>query len=318
MFDYYLTFEQQLARIQLILFMLAMGATLSWKDFAPVFRLPRSLLYGLCMVLIISPLLAVGYALLTQISVGAAVGLILVATLPGGTFSNVYTYFGKGDVALSIAMSAGGAFLAILTIPLMLGLLASGQIPNFQMPMGEIILEILACVIGPVLLGMYLATQAGDHRNTMIRWLVRVGLFFVVLMVLGSLGSGRIQLKGKFLLSLKIVIFSVLMQQICTLPIRMLRWSTQTFVAVAMEVTVRNVYLGILLATLIFPTSSGMGGEVMFVVLFYGAVMLFTGFPAALRTRRAIRKKPDTVTTTNRPAVSPPHADAHFTRASLT
>lgn len=295
MFENYPQYEYPLAQVQLVLFMLGMGATLSWKDFAPVLKHPRDLILGLLCVLVVSPLIALGLAFVTEVSAGIAMGLLLVGALPGGSLSNVLTFLGRGNVALSIALSTFAALLALFTIPLTLQLLAGEYVPaDFEMPVLGIVREILLCVLLPLAVGMYIARAASKERATLFaKWSIRVGFLLVVLMVIASLGSGRMK-PGQygFGIPLVIIAFCLLLQQLCLLPFRLRGWPPRDFVAIGLEVTIRNVYLGILLAALLFPAkgsaSSSMGGDVLFVVLFYGAASLIIGCPLALRIRRKI------------------------------
>ncbi|HEY8504783.1 MAG TPA: hypothetical protein VIL46_09390, partial [Gemmataceae bacterium] len=101
----YPEYEYPLAQAQLVLFMLGMGATLTWRDFAVVFRKPRALSWGLAWVLAGGPLLAVAVAEVAGLPAGVGFGLLLVAALPGGTLSNFLTYLARGNVALSIALT---------------------------------------------------------------------------------------------------------------------------------------------------------------------------------------------------------------------
>lgn len=297
LFDFYLQYEYQLAQVQLVLFMLGMGATLTVADFAPVFQQPRALCYGLVFQLILTPLIAVLVNWLAGLEAGLAVGLLLVGTLPGGTLSNVFTYISRGHVALSIALSACATVLAIGTIPLLLNLLAAEYVPpNFKMPMLEIIREILLCMLLPLAVGMQLIRFGPTIAAPVSRWSMRLGFLLVVYMVIGSLGSGRVQPSqygGRLLLT--IVFFCVLTQQLSMLWLRLRGWPTGIWVAIGIEATIRNAYLGLLLTEILFPADNpqlaALGSDVLFVVLVYGAVSLGAVVPLTLRVRRKLQRE---------------------------
>ena len=121
-FNNYAAYEYPLASAQLILAMLGMGALLTPKDFMVEVTNPRGLVVGLCFQWVLAPLIAVGLGGLLPIPAGIAVGLIFVAAVPGGTMSNILTLFGRGNIALSIALTAITTVAALVMTPLLLKL----------------------------------------------------------------------------------------------------------------------------------------------------------------------------------------------------
>ena len=98
--------EAYFVPIQLALAMLGMGATLTVQDFIDVVRDPRGLALGWALQLVFVPLAAFAFVELLELEPGWAVGLCLVAVVPGGTFSNLLTFLGRGNLALSISDSS--------------------------------------------------------------------------------------------------------------------------------------------------------------------------------------------------------------------
>src|SRR5262245_57882915 len=140
MFQSYPQYEHLLAQMQLICLMLGTGATLSPGDFWRILRRPKYLLVGAVGQYVLTPLLAVALSRWFDAAPGIAVGLILVAAMPGGTLSKVFTLAAKGNVALSITMTAAGTLAAVVTVPLLLRLLAAEHIPaGFSMPVADIV-----------------------------------------------------------------------------------------------------------------------------------------------------------------------------------
>ena len=123
MFDWYPQAEYYLSQLQLVLFMLGMGATLTAADFAAIARRPRSLLAGAACQFLLTPLLAVLFNHAFAVPPGSAVGVILIAAMPGGTLSKVFAYLGRGNIALSISLTLCGTFASIVTVPLLLHVL---------------------------------------------------------------------------------------------------------------------------------------------------------------------------------------------------
>src|SRR4051794_41020578 len=102
MFANYAQWEPVLAALQLIFFMMGMGATLTVRDFRAVAAQPGSLVLGVLAQFVMAPLLALGISTLAGLEPKLTVGLILVSLMPGASMAKVVTYLGKGNVALTI------------------------------------------------------------------------------------------------------------------------------------------------------------------------------------------------------------------------
>ena len=135
--------------------MLGMGALLAPRDFVEVARRPRGLAVGLGLQLVAVPLLAAAVGRLLAPEAGIMAGLVLVAAVPGGTMSNVVTYLGRGNIALSIALTAICSIGALVTTPLLLRLYVRDLLPDdFSMPVGRVAFEIGVSLLVPLFLGM--------------------------------------------------------------------------------------------------------------------------------------------------------------------
>jgi BASS family bile acid:Na+ symporter len=287
MFNHYADLEYSFAAVQLVAFMLAMGAKLVPSQFLRVWENPRSFFVALGGHLVVIPFAAVAMNHIFGLESGLAVGLILVAAMPGGTLAKFFTYFGHGNVPLSITLSVVSTLLTLITIPTMLPLLTRGVPEQFELPAGKIMIEVAGYVLLPMILSMLLCGRFPLLKKPVERWGVRVGLILVITMIVGSLGSGRIK-PGEHGWSapLAIIFFCVLGQQINQLPFYLLRWPRTDRIAAGMEVTMRNMNLALLLWASLFRDNREIGNEVLFVVLFYAATALIVGLPLALRHRR--------------------------------
>lgn len=133
--------------------MLAMGITLSLEDFAAVLRLPRVVALGFIAQYTIMPLLGWAIAKTLALPDMLAVGVILVASCPGGTASNVVCYLARGNVALSVLMTMCSTFAAVVMTPLLTGWLAGAYVP---VDSWGILLTTSQVVLLPLLLGLFL------------------------------------------------------------------------------------------------------------------------------------------------------------------
>lgn len=294
MFTFYSAYEEHFAQVQLTLFMLGMGATLSVGDFAEVLRRPRSLAVALAGQLLISPLVALAVSWLFGLTAGIALGLVLVAAMPGGATAKAFVVLARGSAPLAIALTAISTLAAVVTVPLTLQLCAQKYVPaDIEMPTARIVRDIACFVFAPLAAGMYLGALAPRHRKALSRWLIRAGFLVVLAMVVCALGSQRIRPGDRGLVvPVAIVAFALLCMQLVMLPFRALRWPRADTVSAGMEVTMRNVNLALLLKAGLFPDrdSDTLGAEVMFVVLFYAGAAFFLGLPLALNFRRMARR----------------------------
>jgi bile acid:Na+ symporter, BASS family len=294
MLEHYADYELHLARIQLVCFMLAMGMTLAVRDFVAVARQPRSFLAGILVQLFVLPWLAVAIDLSMRLPDGIAVGLVLVAAMPGGALSKLFSYIGRGNAALSISLTAFTTLASVLSVPVLLQLLVARHIhEDFAMPVADILVfDLSLCLLLPLLAGMVVGRTWPQHGTATARWCVRIGLAVVALMIAGSLGSGRIQ-PGAYgwTVPLAIILFCLLGQQLSMLPFYVLRWPRADRMAVGIEVTMRNMNLALLLKARLFPEADAVGNGVLFVVLFYAAAAMGAGLPLALNHRRLSQRE---------------------------
>jgi BASS family bile acid:Na+ symporter len=122
--------EYQLSVLLLVTAMVGMGATLTVQEFADVCRAPQGVLSVLIAQIVVTPLLAVGLAYVFRLPAGAALGLLLIAAVPGGMFSNLLTYLGRGNVALSIAATAVSTLLCLVSTSILLRIYGAAYLPD--------------------------------------------------------------------------------------------------------------------------------------------------------------------------------------------
>ena len=133
------------------LIMLGMGLTLKFADFAEALRDPWSVVAGVVAQFVIMPALGWSIAKLMVLPPPLAVGLILVASCPGGTASNVITHLARGNLPLSVLMTACSTLAAVALTPLLTKWLAGAYVP---VPAGAMLLDMLKVVLLPVTMGL--------------------------------------------------------------------------------------------------------------------------------------------------------------------
>ena len=135
----------------LMIVMLGMGLTMKLSDFKECFMKPKGVIGQTILRFVVTPLIALGLSKLFRLSPELTVGFILVAVCPGGTSSNVMTFLAKGDVALSISMTAVSTCLSPVLTP-MLTLLLVGE--RLNVSFWSMFISIIKVVAIPIILGV--------------------------------------------------------------------------------------------------------------------------------------------------------------------
>ncbi len=188
--------DQALLALMIFVIMLGMGSSLTVDDFRAVFRQPKGVAIGFLSQFGLMPLIAYTLATFFNFPPAFAISLILVGCLPGGTTSNMFTYFSRGSVALSISMTTASTMMAIIMMPLLLKLytpgftaqitasMAAGEgAPEFVIPTGNIISS-LVLVLVPVVLGMILRRKSPVWAKTAEDTAGFVGIIVILYLIL--------------------------------------------------------------------------------------------------------------------------------------
>lgn len=298
MFDNYAQYEYYLVAAQLVFVMLGMGATLTLSDFLILVKEPRGFLLYTLFYLVVFPILAVVTVWTAQLETGIALGLILMAVMPGGSLTNVFTLLSHGKVALSIAISACSTLASIVAVPVLMRLFASEVTPNeIRMPVVEILRDVFCYLLTPLAIGMIVGAKFPANRETISKWCLRIGVGLVLAVLVGSLVSGRLNPTAYgWKTPLVIAAFVIVSQQLSFFLFRLIKLPGGERMAVGMELTVRNMNLALLLNANLFPDSSTAGDPVaagvLFVILVYGAASVAATIPVIL-IRRLFAKKPE-------------------------
>ncbi|MDX1499092.1 MAG: bile acid:sodium symporter family protein [Woeseiaceae bacterium] len=154
----------------LFVMMFGMGLSLTLADFRRIVRYPRAVLVGLAGQLLLLPVLAFGLILLFEPPAPVAVGGMLLAACPGGITSNGYAFVARGDVGLSVTLTAIASVLTIATIPLIVWFAldffsGAGDAP--ALPAAAVLKALVLLTALPVALGMLVRRRfpAWAERN---------------------------------------------------------------------------------------------------------------------------------------------------------
>lgn len=139
----------------LTLLMFDLGLVLRLEDFVKVFKNPWPIAVALFGQLVLLPAIALGLACLFKLPPVYFIGLVLIACCPGGSSSNVFSRLAKGDVALSVTLTAISSIVTLFTIPFIMSWATElvGESVGITLPVGNLIKQNLVLMLLPVLLG---------------------------------------------------------------------------------------------------------------------------------------------------------------------
>ena len=230
--------------------MFGMGLTLKPEDFRVVFSRPKDVLVGCLAQFTVMPLLAFALTRIFKLEEALAIGVILVGCCPGGTASNVITFLAKGDLALSVGMTATSTILAPVLTPLLVWMLAGETV---DVDVVGMLLSILWVVILPIVLGLVVKRiwpRTTERATGYLPALSTLAICVIVLIVIAA--NAHKLLAGGWIILLVVVLHNVCGLAAGYLIGLLLHLSPAKRRAVSVEVGMQNSGLASSLATLHF------------------------------------------------------------------
>ncbi|WP_144873371.1 bile acid:sodium symporter family protein [Hyella patelloides] len=188
--------------LALFIIMLGMGLGLTLDDFKRVLIEPKAVIVGLIAQLILLPIVGFGLATVFPLSPELAVGVTILAACPGGPTSNMISYLVKGNVALSITLTAISTLITVFTIPLVVNLSMQnfmGQGTALQLPFMTTVIQIAVITLIPISIGMVLHRYKPRLAATVEKSVKWLSLFFLALIIVGLLLKERANVPSFFL-----------------------------------------------------------------------------------------------------------------------
>jgi len=276
--------ETRLLGVMMMIIMLGMGASLTFKDFAIALKKPQGVVVGLLCQYGIMPFIAFSMAMLLNLPPAMAIGLILMGCMPGGTTSNIFAYFSKGTLSLSILMTMSSTLVAIVMVPITLGLYSMGIEGQWQIPQGNIV-QVLAVLLVPTVIGITLR-KLNANVGAVIELIGAVLGVFVILFLIGSwvprnwqllLETGPAIYVGAIGLGLFGFTFGYGLS-------RLFRQDARRARTIALETGIQNGPLAVLIVLLSFPGPEQQ--EVLLIPVLYSLFIVLTSSAVTVWFRR--------------------------------
>ena len=281
--------------VMIALMMFGVSLELKFADFKRIIVSPKAPFIGLAVQFLLLPALTCLVIWLLNIDPMLSLGMLLVASCPGGAFSNIMTWLAKGNVAVSVSMTAVSSIAATILTPFNFTFYAWLN-PNTRSLLNEISIDpmnllglVALILLVPLTLGMFVGKQYPLLSNSIKKPLKIFALAFMFILI-GLAFSSNFDLflqyfstffflvVGHNLLALSIGYFS---SKIFSLPERDLR-------AITLEVGIQNSALALVIIFTFFPQASGM----LLIAAFWGVWHLISGLIlSAFWSRRTILKE---------------------------
>ena len=266
----------KIAPICLAFIMLGLGLGLSLKDFTRILRVPKDFFVGFFSQLVILPIVALGVALILNLSAPLAVGLMIIAAAPGGVTSNVLTKFANGDVALSISLTAVVSLISIISVPFIVITSADiiGISISSDISMTGIALKMALVVTVPVFIGMVIRGFAENFISSKINIINKItGWLFVFVFAAIWIEEKDNILTYLAEAGLAVLILNVVMMTLAYFIAKKFVSGVAQQKCIALECGLQNGTLAVFVATLIFD-------DIAYVIptAAYALIMYITGF----------------------------------------
>lgn len=261
--------------LALAFIMFALGLGLTGDDFARVARRPKDFAAGLLSQIVLLPLVAFAIVSVWPVAPAIALGVMIVAVAPGGVTSNLLTAFARGDVALSISLTAVVSLFSVVTIPLVVVLAYEwfiGREPTREISLLRTGLGVFVLVTVPALLGMAMrrfAPRLAERMEPVARR-ISGGLFVVVL--LGAILQERANIVPYFAeAGLVTLTLNLTMMALAWMLAVLIGTGRPQRIAISLECGLQNGTLAIAVATLLFG-----GGPAVIPAATYSLTMFAT------------------------------------------
>jgi len=261
--------------LALAFIMFALGLGLTTDDFLRVAKQPRDFFVGAFSQIIILPIIAFILVKLWPISPELAIGVMIIAAAPGGATSNILASFAKGDVALSISLTAIISLLCVITIPfivvaslnLLMGTSTAQEISLFS-----IASKMFLIVTVPVILGMFFRKFISETAISFEPTAKKISAVLFVLVLIGAILSERDNIISYFSQAgLITLVLNVLMMVIAFYLAKFLGSGKEQKRSITIECGLQNGTLAIVVATSIFG-----GGVYLIPAATYSLIMFAT------------------------------------------
>ncbi|WP_179380087.1 bile acid:sodium symporter family protein [Jannaschia marina] len=274
--------------LALAFIMFSLGVGLTGADFRRVGQRPLAFLIGALNQVVLLPLVAFGVARAFGITGEIAVGLMILAACPGGVTSNIVSRLARGDVALSVSLTAVISLTSMVTVPLILGLslnhFLGADAPPVNIVGTAFTMFLLTAV--PIALALLARRAAPGPMMRAEPVLTRVATALFVLVIGGALAANwALFVENVPRLGPALVVLLVLLTTVGFVVPRLLGRTRMEAKTISVETGIQNGTLGIAVAALVVGGGEGFSAYALPSAV-YGVLMYLILVPVVLLYRR--------------------------------
>ncbi|QOD59487.1 bile acid:sodium symporter family protein [Polaribacter haliotis] len=242
--------------LSLAIIMLGMGMTLIPLDFSRIIKYPKAALIGLVNQLFFLPIIGFSLAIVFNLNPTMAVGLMVLATCPGGPTSNLIVQICKGNIALSVTLTAIASIISILTIPFILSYaleyFGSDTDVTIKLPILNTILQIMIITVIPISIGMVIRKYKTSFAKRMEKPMRLASTIIFILVFIAVIAANYKMIgTGMKEVGLVTLILNILTMGVGFLTAKLFKLNFKSAISITVESGIQNGTLAFVIATTI-------------------------------------------------------------------
>ena len=276
------------------LIMLGIGLELSFNDFRRVFVHPKAAITGLICQIIILPLIAFALIYFWPMENMYKVGIMIIAACPGGTSSNLVSKMLKGNVALSISLTAFNSFIILFTIPVIIELSFNFFAQDghaIHLGLWNTMKQVLFTVVLPVMAGIIISESVSPNTRERFHKPLKYILPFILLLsflfvIFIDDSSDKINYLEHFNLYVPLIILNITTMIGGFFISKKLRLSQRSSYTIAIEIGLQNSVLALFIGNQLLKSP-----EISLIAILYSTFSFVSTFLVAYLLKRWKMKK---------------------------
>jgi BASS family bile acid:Na+ symporter len=268
--------------IALAFIMFALGLGLTFDDFTRVARRPRDFFVGALSQIILLPAVAFALVSVWPLPPELALGVMIIAAAPGGVTSNILTSFARGDVALSISLTAIVSLLSVVTIPIIMVFSYTqliGSEGGSDVSVAGTAISVFVIVTVPVLLGLVVRRVAAGFATGFEPLARKISTALFVLVLIGAILAERDNIVEYFAQAgLVTLVLNVVMMALAYFVARLFASGMPQRIAISLECGLQNGTLAIAVAALLFGGGLAAVPAATYSLIMFATALIFIAF----------------------------------------
>ena len=270
-----------IAPLLLALIMLGLGLELTINDFKRVLQTPKDFTTGFVCQIILLPLIAFSLIKFLNTPIEIAIGVMIIASAPGGVTSNVLTKFANGDVALSISLTAIISLISVISVPFIV--FTSIELLNYDLvsenlSILSIAVKMFLVVTLPVIIGMFIRKFATNFIDAKVKLIQNISVILFIVALFGAIYQELDNVESYFAQAGKVtLILNILMMFLGYMMAKFFASGVPQKKCIALETGLQNGTLAIFVATQLFDETIFVIPSATYALIMFVTSIIFVG-----------------------------------------